>query len=44
MATVTHQPPKYGKLVTILSVDGGGIRGIIPGVLLEYLESQLQAS
>ncbi|PON43968.1 Patatin-related protein [Parasponia andersonii] len=43
MATVTHQPPKYGNLVTILSVDGGGIRGIIPGVLLEYLESQLQA-
>ncbi|GMN30008.1 hypothetical protein TIFTF001_002657 [Ficus carica] len=44
MATVTHHPPKYGKLVTILSVDGGGIRGIIPGVLLEYLESQLQAA
>ncbi|GMN30004.1 hypothetical protein TIFTF001_002656 [Ficus carica] len=36
------QPPKYGKLITVLSIDGGGIRGIIPGVLLEYLESQLQ--
>ncbi|KAM0032218.1 putative patatin-like phospholipase domain, Acyl transferase/acyl hydrolase/lysophospholipase [Helianthus debilis subsp. tardiflorus] len=27
----------------ILSIDGGGIRGIIPGVILHYLESQLQA-
>ncbi|XP_024020016.1 patatin-like protein 2 [Morus notabilis] len=36
------QPPKKGNLITILSIDGGGIRGIIPGVLLEYLESQLQ--
>ncbi|GMN30002.1 hypothetical protein TIFTF001_002648 [Ficus carica] len=36
------QPPKYGKLITVLSIDGGGIRGIIPAVLLEYLESQLQ--
>ncbi|PON84335.1 Patatin-related protein [Trema orientale] len=46
MATETSstkiQPPKYGKLITVLSIDGGGIRGIIPGVLLEYLESQLQ--
>lgn len=30
------------KLVTILSIDGGGIRGIIPATVLEYLESQLQ--
>ncbi|KAL5557063.1 hypothetical protein UlMin_039299, partial [Ulmus minor] len=35
-------PPKYGKMITVLSIDGGGIRGTIPGVLLEYLESQLQ--
>ncbi|KAJ4840875.1 CCT complex interacting protein [Turnera subulata] len=36
-------PPAYGNLITILSIDGGGIRGIIPGVILAYLESQLQA-
>lgn len=36
------QPPRYGNLITVLSIDGGGIRGIIPGVLLAYLESQLQ--
>ncbi|XP_051140456.1 patatin-like protein 2 isoform X3 [Andrographis paniculata] len=31
-----------GKVVTVLSIDGGGIRGIIPGVLLAKLEAQLQ--
>ncbi|KAF7134966.1 hypothetical protein RHSIM_Rhsim08G0101700 [Rhododendron simsii] len=36
------RPPTCGNLVTILSIDGGGIRGIIPGVVLSYLESQLQ--
>ncbi|KAF8369823.1 hypothetical protein HHK36_032153 [Tetracentron sinense] len=36
------QPPTYGNLITILSIDGGGIRGIIPGTILAYLESQLQ--
>ncbi|KAJ6815634.1 patatin-like protein 2 [Iris pallida] len=30
------------KLVTILSIDGGGIRGIIPGTILAFLESKLQ--
>ncbi|PON73475.1 Patatin-related protein [Trema orientale] len=30
------------KLVTILSIDGGGVRGIIPGIILNFLESQLQ--
>ncbi|XP_057468633.1 patatin-like protein 2 isoform X2 [Actinidia eriantha] len=36
------QPPTYGNLITILSIDGGGIRGIIPATILAYLESQLQ--
>ncbi|QCD98939.1 Acyl transferase/acyl hydrolase/lysophospholipase [Vigna unguiculata] len=29
-------------LVTVLSIDGGGIRGIIPGIILGFLESELQ--
>ncbi|KFK40701.1 hypothetical protein AALP_AA2G030000 [Arabis alpina] len=37
-----NNPPSYGKLITILSLDGGGIRGIIAGVVLAYLENQLQ--
>ncbi|KAF3772384.1 Patatin-like protein 2 [Nymphaea thermarum] len=36
------QPPAYGKLITILSIDGGGVRGIIPGTILSFLEPQLQ--
>ncbi|GLT47004.1 hypothetical protein SLA2020_207270 [Shorea laevis] len=36
------QPPTYGNLITILSIDGGGIRGIIPGTILAFLEAQLQ--
>ncbi|KZV31668.1 hypothetical protein F511_00472 [Dorcoceras hygrometricum] len=36
------QPPTFGNLVTILSIDGGGIRGIIPATILEFLESELQ--
>ncbi|XP_062075379.1 patatin-like protein 2 [Humulus lupulus] len=31
-----------GKMLTVLSIDGGGIRGIIPGTLLAFLESKLQ--
>ncbi|XP_075090454.1 patatin-like protein 2 [Nicotiana tabacum] len=31
-----------GKMVTVLSIDGGGIRGIIPGTLLAFLETKLQ--
>lgn len=30
------------KKVRILSIDGGGIRGIIPGTILQYFESQIQ--
>ncbi|GMY11718.1 patatin-like protein 2 isoform X3 [Fagus crenata] len=29
-------------MVTVLSIDGGGIRGIIPGTLLGFLETKLQ--
>jgi patatin-like phospholipase/acyl hydrolase len=36
------QPPTYGNLITILSIDGGGIRGLIPGTILCFLESELQ--
>ncbi|KAK7849356.1 patatin-like protein 2 [Quercus suber] len=36
------QPPTYGNLITILSIDGGGVRGIIPATILAFLESQLQ--
>ncbi|XP_023893071.2 patatin-like protein 2 [Quercus suber] len=36
------QPPTYGNLITVLSIDGGGIRGVIPGVILSFLESELQ--
>ncbi|KAI3452051.1 hypothetical protein Pfo_008716 [Paulownia fortunei] len=31
-----------GRMVTVLSIDGGGIRGIIPGTILGHLESKLQ--
>ncbi|XP_069153538.1 patatin-like protein 2 isoform X2 [Solanum lycopersicum] len=36
------QSPISGKFITILSIDGGGIRGLIPATIIEYLESQLQ--
>ncbi|XP_038716531.1 patatin-like protein 2 [Tripterygium wilfordii] len=35
-------PPTDGKTITILSIDGGGIRGIIPAVILAFLEDELQ--
>nr|TKR99009.1 hypothetical protein D5086_0000197350 [Populus alba] len=36
------QPPTRGNQITVLSIDGGGIRGIIPGTILAFLESELQ--
>ncbi|XP_057777577.1 patatin-like protein 2 [Salvia miltiorrhiza] len=38
-----HEPKKQQRYVTVLSIDGGGIKGILPAVILECLESQLQA-
>ncbi|KAF8391000.1 hypothetical protein HHK36_023300 [Tetracentron sinense] len=35
-------PHELGKMVTVLSIDGGGIRGIIPSTILAFLESKLQ--
>ncbi|KAJ0680814.1 putative galactolipase [Helianthus annuus] len=36
------QRPTYGNLITILSIDGGGVRGLIPSVILNFLETELQ--
>ena len=33
---------EYEDLITILSIDGGGIRGIIPSIMIEFLESEIQ--
>ncbi|WP_418604230.1 patatin-like phospholipase family protein [Hwangdonia sp.] len=30
------------KKIRILSIDGGGIRGIVPGIILSYIETQLK--
>jgi hypothetical protein len=37
-------PPKKGELVTMLCIDGGGIRGLIPSVILVDLEKKLQVN
>lgn len=43
MATTYRNPPPCdGKMITILSIDGGGVRGIIPAAILEFLEEKLQ--
>ncbi|ONM27183.1 patatin-like protein 1 [Zea mays] len=41
-ATVPQPPPSTGKLITILSIDGGGIRGLIPATIIAHLEAKLQ--
>ncbi|KAL7110771.1 hypothetical protein ACP275_05G047200 [Erythranthe tilingii] len=40
----SDQPPlpDYHGYITVLSIDGGGIKGILPAVILDFLESQLQ--
>lgn len=37
-----QQPPKLGDRITILSIDGGGVRGIIPATILQFVEEKLQ--
>ena len=41
-STPRSPPPAYGSIVTVLSIDGGGVRGIIPGTILAFLEAKLQ--
>uniref|UniRef100_A0ACD6A4S3 Uncharacterized protein n=1 Tax=Avena sativa TaxID=4498 RepID=A0ACD6A4S3_AVESA len=40
--TMSCPPPSQGQLITVLSIDGGGIRGLIPSTILACLESKLQ--
>ncbi|XP_042966032.1 patatin-like protein 2 isoform X2 [Carya illinoinensis] len=42
ISQVPQPSTNYRNLITILSIDGGGIRGIIPATILAFLESQLQ--
>ncbi|CAO2173146.1 unnamed protein product [Urochloa humidicola] len=42
LCTPKSPPPAYGSIVTVLSIDGGGVRGIIPGTILAFLEEKLQ--
>ena len=36
------RPPEYGPCVRVLSIDGGGIRGIIPTLVLAELERRTE--
>ncbi|KAJ6761569.1 PATATIN-LIKE PROTEIN 2 [Salix koriyanagi] len=38
----SSEPENQGDFITILSIDGGGVRGIIPSEVLSALESKLQ--
>ncbi|RCV14010.1 hypothetical protein SEVIR_2G403800v4 [Setaria viridis] len=40
--TLPVPPPAVGRRVTVLTIDGGGIRGLIPGTILAFLEKKLQ--
>lgn len=39
---VVGEPVVPGQRVTVLAIDGGGIRGLIPGTILAFLEAKLQ--
>ena len=41
-AEVPQPPPSQGRLITVLSIDGGGIRGLIPATIIACLEAKLQ--
>jgi len=36
-----EEQPRNGKLIKILSIDGGGIRGVIPAMILQRIEEKL---
>jgi patatin-like phospholipase/acyl hydrolase len=40
--TSRNQSVTDGQFITVLSIDGGGVRGIIPAAILEFLEEKLQ--
>jgi patatin-like phospholipase/acyl hydrolase len=42
LSTPMSPPPAFGSIVTVLSIDGGGVRGITPGTILAFLEEKLQ--
>ncbi|XP_075109524.1 patatin-T5-like isoform X2 [Nicotiana tabacum] len=42
LATTGSTSSVVGEIATVLSIDGGGIKGIIPATVLSFLESQLQ--
>ncbi|KAG5589007.1 hypothetical protein H5410_039521 [Solanum commersonii] len=42
LATTSSTFASLEEMVTVLSIDGGAIRGIIPGVILAFLEGELQ--
>ncbi|CAM0873518.1 unnamed protein product [Alopecurus aequalis] len=39
--SVVGQPVAPGQRMTVLTIDGGGIRGLIPGTILAFLEAKL---
>ncbi|KAK4423390.1 Patatin-like protein 2 [Sesamum alatum] len=42
ISSSSSEPDHHDRYITVLSIDGGGIKGIIPAVILDFLESQLQ--
>ncbi|KAJ8762415.1 hypothetical protein K2173_007575 [Erythroxylum novogranatense] len=36
------EPATRGTIISVLSIDGGGVRGIIPATILTFLEAELQ--